>query len=122
MHIQTKRKKGWLQAWALGGASLVLALALGPNAGAADGNPPKVLKKVLPEFPQEAVEENILQGSVKVRVQTDAQGNVHHVQVLDYKPPKGKVFSESAIKAVKQWKFEATGKSETFELQLLFAE
>jgi outer membrane biosynthesis protein TonB len=61
-----------------------------------------VLKKVLPDFPQEAIDENILQGSVKLKVQTDAQGHVNQVQVLDFKPPKGKV--------------------ESFELQLLFAE
>lgn len=63
--------------------------------------PPKVIKKVVPEYPKEAKEQRI-QGIVVLECQTDKDGNVRDVKVLKGHP----VLNQAAIDAVKQWKFE----------------
>jgi len=62
----------------------------------------KLIKKVEPEYPEEAKKEGI-QGVVIIEGTTDKKGNVAKVKVL-----KGehKILNEAAIKAVKQWKYK----------------
>jgi periplasmic protein TonB len=66
----------------------------------------KPVKKVKPVYPREAEQQHI-QGSVKVRLNVDVEGNVTDVQVLSADPPG--VFEEAVLTAVKQYKFKKDG-------------
>ncbi|MEK8030558.1 energy transducer TonB [Ideonella sp. DXS29W] len=111
--------------WAhlLAASSLVLAaaLAVAPNVARADGTP-KVVKKVPPEFPGEATRKGITDGVLKAKLSIDGNGAVTEVAIVEATPPKAKIFSDAATAALNQWKFEATGKAQSFELKLVFSQ
>jgi protein TonB len=101
---------------------LVLGLLASHPVQAAEGQPPKILKKVPPEFPGEAVRKNITEGTVKARLSVDGQGAVTDVQIVEAMPAKARIFSEAAIAALSKWKFEPSGKGEIFEIKLVFSQ
>jgi TonB family protein len=107
-------------AWMLA-ALLSLGLLAAPHAHA-DGAPPKVLKKVPPEFPPEATRARVSDGVLKAKLSVDGQGSVTDVTIVEATPPKAKVFSEAAIAALSKWKFEPSGKGEVFEIKLVFSQ
>jgi len=67
----------------------------------AEKDQPKLLKKVDPTYPEEALK-NKVQSVVILEVTTDTQGKVSKVKVVSGHP----LFNESAIEAVKQWEYE----------------
>jgi len=100
--------------------SVLLALLMAASFGAqAD---PKLLKKVPPEFPEEASRRNVTDGTLKARLSIDAQGSVTAVDILEAVPAKAKVFNASAVAALGKWKYEGSGKAETVELKLVFSQ
>jgi protein TonB len=103
------------------GVLLAMGAVWAPAPAWAD-NVPKVIKKVPPEFPEEATRKKISEGVIKAKLTVDGGGSVTNVEVVDASPPKAKVFSEAAISALSKWKFEATGKGESFEIKLVFSE
>jgi TonB family protein len=60
------------------------------------------LKKVPPDYPQEARDQRI-QGSVVLKVTVDKQGNVATVELISGHP----TLAPAAMNAVKQWKYKA---------------
>jgi protein TonB len=68
----------------------------------------KPVKKVRPVYPPGAEQQHI-QGSVKVRLKVDVEGNVTDVQILSADPAG--VFEEAVLTAVKQYKFKKDGTS-----------
>lgn len=64
---------------------LALSLLLASAATLAQ-TPPKVVKKVPPEFPAEAVRKNINAGSVKAKLTIGADGKVISVDILEGRP------------------------------------
>lgn len=100
-------------------AVAVGALALGllvTAAGALADASPKVLKKVPPEFPSDAVRHGIDKGVLKAHVTVDGGGLVTEVSIVDTQPPKAKVLNGTVIEALKEWKFEGSGKQSSFDL------
>lgn len=98
----------------------LLALLLAASFGAqAD---PKLLKKVPPEFPEEASRRNVTDGTLKARLSIDPQGSVTAVDILEAVPAKAKVFTAAATTALGKWKYEGSGKPETVELKLVFSQ
>ena len=95
--------------------SAALAALLFPLAAQA-ADAPKVLKKVPPEFPGEAVRKGVTEGVLKASLSIDDKGSV------DATPPKAKIFTSAAVDALKQWKFEANGKAQSMELKLVFSQ
>lgn len=65
--------------------------------------PAKVVKKVQPEYPAEARQNNI-QGTVRIQVIIQKDGSVTVQNVLEGDP----ILSPAAIEAVKQWRYEPT--------------
>jgi len=63
---------------------------------------PKCIKKVEPIYPEKAKKE-LVQGVVVLEVTTDTEGNVVNVKVLE---SESSLLNQSAIDAVKQWKYE----------------
>jgi protein TonB len=83
---------------------------------------PKVIKKVPPEFPDEAVRKKVTDGVLKAKLSIDGSGAVTDVQIVEALPAKARVFNESAVSALSKWKFEATGKADSVEIKLVFAQ
>lgn len=94
-----------------------LALALATSAALAHADV-KVLKKVAPEYPSEAVKKNISAGSVRAKLNIGGDGKVAAVDIVEAEPKR--VFDRVAIEALSQWKFEGTGAAQTHEVKLVF--
>jgi periplasmic protein TonB len=101
----------------IGLAATLLALSL-PSAALAQATP-KVLKKVPMDFPGEAVRRGVDKGVLKTRITVDGEGAVTAVDVVDVQPGKAKILNESVIAAVGKWRFEGSGKPNTFEMQVV---
>ena len=98
-------------------ARSVLALALVAAASMAQADV-KVLKKVAPEYPNEAVKKNINAGSVRAKLNIAGDGKVANVEVVEAEPKR--VFDRAAVEALSQWKFEGTGAAQVHEVKLVF--
>ena len=98
-------------------ARSVLALALVAATSLAQADV-KVLKKVAPEYPSEAVKRNISAGSVRAKLNIAGDGKVANVEVVEAEPKK--VFDRAAVEALSQWKFEGNGAAQTHEVKLVF--
>jgi len=98
-------------------ARSALALALVAAASLAQADV-KVLKKVAPEYPNEAVKKNISAGSVRAKLNIAGDGKVANVEVVEAEPKR--VFDRAAVEALSQWKFEGTGAAQTHEVKLVF--
>lgn len=67
-----------------------------------DGPKPKLVKKIIPEYPEEAVKKQ-LEDVVTVRATNDIYGKVIKVKVIE---GKYKILNDAASAAVKQWVYE----------------
>ena len=82
----------------------------------------KVLKKVPPEFPEEAIRKKVTEGVVRAKLTIAGDGSVAGVEIVEAVPAKAKVFGGAAEDALRKWKFEGTGKQEVVEIKLVFSE
>ena len=96
-------------------SAVALALVAAASLAHADA---KVLKKVAPEYPSEAVKKNITAGSVRAKMNIAGDGKVSTVEVVEAEPKR--VFDRAAVEALSQWKFEGTGAAHTHEVKLVF--
>jgi protein TonB len=94
--------------------AIVALLAL---AGVVQASP-KVLKKVPPEFPADAMRKNISAGTVRAKLSIGADGKVADVEVVEAEPKR--VFDRAAVEALREWRFEGTGDKQTHEVKLVF--
>ena len=78
---------------------------------------PKVVKKVPPEFPSEAAKKGISTGSVKAKLNIEADGKVSSVEILEAEPKR--IFDKAVIAALMEWKFEP-GEKASHEVKLVF--
>ena len=78
-------------------------------------NSRKALKMVAVQYPS-VLKSRGIGGTVKLRVQINANGTVKDVQVLGGNP----ILSECSVKAMKQWQFVAAEKDETIEMSVVF--
>jgi protein TonB len=98
-------------------ARFVIALALAAAASVAHADA-KVLKKVAPEFPGEAVKKSITTGTVRAKIAIAGDGKVANVEVVEAEPKK--VFDRATVGALSQWRFEGTGAAQSHEVKLVF--
>lgn len=94
-------------------AATTLLLVLSASAAV-----PKVIKKVPPEFPREAAQQSINAGSVKAKMNIDAEGKVTSVEILEAEPRR--IFDKAVNRALLDWRFEASGEKQTHEVKLVF--
>lgn len=98
-------------------AALCLALALTflPAAVVPQESAPRLLKKVIPAYPEILKKMNV-SGTVKVQVTIAADGSVKDVQV------KGgnAIFIDSVAAAVRNWKFVASDHQRTADITVNF--
>jgi TonB family protein len=62
---------------------------------------PKLVEKVAPQYPEDALKEGI-QGKVVIEATTDKEGKVVDAKVIDGHP----LLNKAALKALKQWEYE----------------
>lgn len=115
-----KAKFAWAK-WAFVGMLLGgIGAAISPAVIAQDAGiialKRKVKSKVVPEYPQIARQMH-LQGKVKIDVIVSADGHVISTKVLGGHP----VLAQSAVEAVKKWRFEPAPKETTETIEMDFS-
>lgn len=113
-------KFGWAK-WVLGAMLLAgCCAAIIPAVQAQDGGivtlKRKVKSKVVPEYPQIARQMH-LQGKVKIEVIISADGRVISTKVIGGHP----VLAQSAVEAIKKWRFETAPKDSTETIEMDFS-
>ena len=93
----------------------LVACCLLPLAVTPQEPEPKPVKKVIPAYP-DVFKGRGIYGAVRLKVQIDADGSVKAVEVLGGNP----IFAEAAMKAIKQWRYSATGKERTGNVSVEF--
>ena len=78
----------------------------------------RVLSRVDPDFPREAVQSGADQGLVKARMTLDAAGNVTRVEVIEATPRR--VFDRAVTRALSQWRFDEGASGRTVETEISF--
>ena len=58
-------------------------------------------------------------GVLKTRITIDAAGAVTEVSVIDTQPPRAKMLNVSVMDSLRGWRFEGSGKTLTFDLQVV---
>jgi TonB family protein len=102
--MEEKMKKVFLvlMAWCVLTAGISLSPAEAAPAESPDG--PKIIKKVNPVYPEEAVQKRI-EGLVMIEATADENGDVVDAKVMPAKNPQP-LLEEAALAAVRQWKYE----------------
>ena len=98
---------------------LAAACVLGLVLGAAQASTPKVVKKVAPEFPREAMKQAIDSGTVKAKMAIDPDGKVTEVTIIEAQPAR--VFDRAVKTALMDWRFEPSGEKQSHEVKLVFS-
>jgi protein TonB len=78
----------------------------------------KLLARVEPRFPREALQAGVDRGTVRARVTIDAAGYVTRVDVIDSRPRR--VFDRAVVRALSQWKFSGGADGRTLETEIYF--
>ena len=78
---------------------------------------PRLLTRVEPKWPREAVLGNI-EGRVRARLTLDARGQVTDVSVVDATPRR--VFDRNVIDALQQWRYNEGAAGRTVETEISF--
>ncbi len=97
------------------GQIAICALLLSTGAFAGDQADRKIIHREEAEYPQIAVKNNI-HGTVKLKIWISADGSVRRLDYIGGHP----LLAESALKAVKNWKYEPAGGESTFQVEIKF--
>jgi protein TonB len=84
-----------------------------PESGA-----PRLLSRVDPDFPREATQAGVEQGSVKARLTLDAGGSVTKVEIVDAIPRR--VFDRAVVRALSQWRYSDGAAGRTVDMEVAF--
>jgi TonB family protein len=95
--------------------AVVVTMCVFPNRALSQNAPErKVVTRVAPEYP-DTLKRLYIGGVVRVEVVVNSNGNVQTTELLGGNP----ILGQSAMKAIKQWKYEA-GTKEKMIVQLEF--
>ena len=78
----------------------------------------KLVTRVDPEFPREAVQAGAENGIVKARMTLDGNGNVTRVEVVEANPRR--LFDRAVVRALSQWHFSDGPSGRTVETEVEF--
>ena len=112
MSIQ-HRRAGIAGRLALAAAACALAL------GAAAADDLKVMSRIEPEFPREALKAGADKGHVKARMTVDGAGEVVRVEILEAEPRR--VFDRTVVRTLSQWKFNAGSGGRSMDVDIDFS-
>lgn len=98
---------------------LALAIcALGLSPGALAGDKARVVSKVEPEFPHEALRAGAGKGMVRARVTLDGSGEVTRVEILEALPRR--LFDRAVTRTLSQRRFNAGADGRLVEVDVDF--
>jgi len=72
----------------------------------------------VPDFPREAVNAGVAQGSVRARLTVDAAGRVTAVDIVDAQPRR--VFDRAVMRTLARWTFEPGAGGRTTDVEIAF--
>jgi len=72
----------------------------------------------VPDFPREAVNAGVAQGSVRARLTVDAAGRVSAVDIVDAQPRR--VFDRAVTRTLSRWTFEPGASGRTTDVEIAF--
>ena len=78
----------------------------------------RLVTKVEPEFPREALQAGAERGAVRARLTLDAAGNVTQVDVVEAVPRR--VFDRAVVRALSQWKYNEGAAGRLVEVEVAF--
>ena len=78
----------------------------------------RLVTRVDPEFPREAVKAGADKGSVKARITIDEGGGVRRVEILEAYPAR--VFDRAVVSALSQWRFTEGAAGRTYDTEVEF--
>jgi protein TonB len=78
----------------------------------------RLVQRVEPEFPREAIQAGAEKGLVQARLTLDERGNVTRVEVLEANPRR--VFDRSVIRALSQWRYTDGAAGRNVEVEIAF--
>lgn len=96
----------------------VVAVAKPSTIAPAPAAPPRLITRVDPDFPREAVQAGVDKGTVKARITLDETGAVTRVEVVDAYPRR--VFDRAVTRALSQWRFNEGPAGRTVETEVDF--
>ena len=100
-------------------ARLVLALGLAFAGTALASDDLKLVSRVDPEYPREAMQAGVDKGRVKARMTVDGSGEVVRVEILEASPRR--VFDRAVVRTLSQWKFNRGGSARSMEVDIDFS-
>ncbi len=91
-----------------------------PRLEVAAAPPPvtRLLQRVEPDFPREALQAGEDKGLVQARVTIDERGNVTRVEVLEAQPRR--LFDRAVIRALSQWRYNEGAAGRTADVEVAF--
>lgn len=109
--LQLQQQQGFSKTLVLVAMAAVLSTGLLINqpvfAGVEKGAELAPTMRIEPRYPLQAAQQGI-SGYVQIKFDVDGEGNVQNAQVIKAMPEK--TFEKEAVKAIMQWKYNATGK------------
>jgi protein TonB len=78
----------------------------------------RLVSRVDPDFPREAVQAGVDRGVVRARMTLDNAGNVTRVEVVDASPRR--IFDRAVTRALSQWRFSEGPSGRTVETEVEF--
>jgi protein TonB len=78
----------------------------------------RLVSRVEPDFPREALQAGEEKGLVQARMTLDERGNVTRVEVLESRPRR--LFDRSVVRALSQWKYNDGTAGRTVEIEIAF--
>jgi TonB family protein len=97
------------------GQIAICALLLSAGVFGADSTGRKIVHREEAEYPEIAVKNNI-HGTVKLKIWIGADGSVRRLDYIGGHP----LLAESALKAVKNWKYEPASGESTSQVEIKF--
>jgi len=94
---------------------VICALLLSTGSYAADQSERKLVHREEAEYPAVAAKNNV-HGTVKLKIWVSADGTVRRLEYIGGHP----LLAESALKAVKNWKYEPSLVESTSEVEIKF--
>ena len=99
-------------------ARIDLAAAKPSTLAAAPAAAPRLITRVDPDFPREAIQAGVDKGTVKARVTLDETGAVTRVEVVEAYPRR--VFDRAVTRALSQWRFNEGAAGRTVDTEVDF--
>lgn len=93
-------------------------IAAARPAPAPESTAARLLNRVDPDFPREAVQAGVEQGNVRARMTLDASGNVTRVEIVDATPRR--VFDRAVVRALSQWRYSDGAAGRTVDMEVAF--